>query len=162
MAASRLGHRPTMQGNHYIARNRLRAVTGRVRRHRCCRLHRSKRRGRRARANRSLYPSIVMATDISPEQRHRSWIPKIGTPLEHSVLEKLTSATISVANFMGQTEHRIFCRTSGGLCWEVLTDFAPAFRVNEQQGSTSRETSFSVSHPEQVQPLIVSLSSDIF
>ena len=97
-----------------------------------------------------------------PRNRPSFWVPKIGTPLEHSVLEKLTSATTSVANFMGKTDHRIFYRTTGGLYWKVFTDFAPAFKVNGQWGSSSRETSFSVSHREQVQPLIASLSSDIF
>ena len=97
-----------------------------------------------------------------PRNRPSFWVPKIGTPLEHSVLEKLTSATTSVANFMGKTDHRIFYRTTGGLYWKVFTDFAPAFKVNGQRGSSSRETSFSVRHQEQVQPLIASLSSDIF
>ena len=97
-----------------------------------------------------------------PRNRPSFWVPKIGTPLEHSVLEKLTSATTSVANFMGKTDHRIFYRTTGGLYWKVFTDFAPAFKVNGQRGSSSRETSFSVSHRKQVQPLIASLSSDIF
>ena len=97
-----------------------------------------------------------------PRNRPSFWVPKIGTALEHSVLEKLTSVTTSVTNLMGKSEHRIFYRTTGGLYWKVFTDFAPAFRVNGQRGSSSRETSFSVSHPEQVQPLIASLSSDIF
>ena len=97
-----------------------------------------------------------------PRVRPSFWVPKIGTALEHSVLEKLTSVTTSVANLMGKSEHSIFYRTTGGLYWKVFTDFAPAFRVNGQRGSSSRETSFSVSHPEQVQPLIASLSSDIF
>ena len=97
-----------------------------------------------------------------PRNRPSFWVPKIGTPLEHLVLEKLTSATTSVANFMGKTDHRIFYRTTGGLYWKVFTDFAPAFKINGQWGSSSRETSFSVSLREQVQPLIASLSSDIF
>ncbi len=97
-----------------------------------------------------------------PRNRPSFWVPKIGTSLEHSVFEKLTSATTSVANFMGKTDHRIFYRTTGGLYWKVFTDFAPAFKVNGQWGSSSRETSFSVSHREQVQPLVASLSSDIF
>ena len=97
-----------------------------------------------------------------PRNRSSFWVPKIGTPLEHSVLEKLTSATTSVANLMGKTDHRIFYRTTGGLYWKVFTDFAPAFKVNGQRGSSSRETSFSVRHLEQILPLIASLSSDIF
>ena len=97
-----------------------------------------------------------------PRNRPSFWVPKIDTPLEHSVLEKLTSTTTSVANFTGKTDHRIFYRTTGGLYWKVFTDFAPAFRVNGQRGSSSRETSFSVRHREQVWPLIASLSSDIF
>ena len=97
-----------------------------------------------------------------PRDRPSFWVPKIGATLEHSVLERLTSEKTSVANFMGKTDHRIFYRTTGGLYWKVFTDFAPAFRVNGQQGSSSRETSFSVSHRDQVWPLIASLSSDIF
>ena len=104
----------------------------------------------------------LMSFAWAPRNRPSFWVPKIGTPLEHSVLEKLTSATTSVANFMGKTDHRIFYRTTGGLYWKIFTDFAPAFKVNGQRGSSSRETSFSVPHREQVQPLIASLSSDIY
>ena len=104
----------------------------------------------------------LMGFEWVPRNRPSFWVPKIDTPLEHSVLEKLTSATTSVANFTGKTSHRIFYRTTGGLYWKVFTDFAPAFKVNGQRGSSSRETSFSVRHREQVWPLIASLSSDIF
>ena len=78
------------------------------------------------------------------------------------MFEKLTSATSSIADFIGKSDYRIFYRTTGGLYWKVFTDFAPAFKVNGQTGSSSRETSFTVRHREQVQPLIASLSSDIF
>ena len=104
----------------------------------------------------------LMSFACVPRNRPSFWVPKIGTFLEHSVLEKLTSTNTSVANFMGKTNHRIFYRTTGGLYWKVFTDFAPAFKLNGQRGSSSRETSFSVRHREQVQPLIASLSSDIF
>ena len=97
-----------------------------------------------------------------PRDRLSFWVPKIGTLLEHSVLKRLTSTTTSVANFIGKTDHRIFYRTTGGLYWKVFTDFAPDFKVNGQQGRSSRQTSFSVQQQEQVQPLIASLSSDIF
>ena len=90
------------------------------------------------------------------------WVPKIGTTLEPSVLDKLMSLPTSVADFVRKTDHRIFYRTTGGLYWKVFTNFAPAFTVNGQIGSSSRETSFSVQHREQVLPLIALLSSDIF
>ena len=97
-----------------------------------------------------------------PRNRPSFWVPKICTTLEPSVLGKLMSLPTSVADFIRKTDHRIFYRTTGGLYWKVFTDFAPAFSVNGQMGSSSRETSFSVQSREQMQPLIALLSSDIF
>ena len=97
-----------------------------------------------------------------PRDRLSFWVPKIGTGLEHSILEKLISVPTSVADFIGRTKHRIFYRTTGGLYWKIFTDFAPAFSVNGRPGSSSRQTSFSVRHGYQVRPLIAVLSSDIF
>ena len=97
-----------------------------------------------------------------PRNRPSFWVPKIGADLEHSILDKLISIPTSVADFIGRTDHRIFYRTTGGLYWKVFTDFAPAFSVNGRITSSSRETSFSVQHRNQVKPLIASLSSDIF
>ncbi len=96
---------------------------------------------------------LIRMTPV-PRNRPSFWIPKIGTTLEPSVLDKLMSVPTSVADFIRKTDYRIFYRTTGGLYWKVFTDFAPAFSVNGQTGSSSRETSFSVQRREQVQPLI--------
>ena len=90
------------------------------------------------------------------------WVPKISMDVESSILEKLLSVSTSVADFIGQTDHRIFYRTDGGLYWKVFTDFPPAFSINGKKGHSSRETQFSVQAHHQVYPMIVSLSSDIF
>ena len=97
-----------------------------------------------------------------PRDRPSFWVPKLGTTLERTVLDKLVSVPTSVADFVGRTEHRIFYRTTGGLYWKVFTDFAPSFVVEGRAGSSSRETSFSVRRASQVRPLVASLSSDIF
>ena len=97
-----------------------------------------------------------------PRDRMSFWVPKIGTTLEHPILDKLMSVRTSVADCISRTEHRIFYRTTGGLYWKVFTDFAPTFSVNGRPGSSSRQTSFSVRHGYQVRPLIAALSSDIF
>ena len=104
----------------------------------------------------------LMRFALISRDRPSFWVPKIGTVLEHSILEKLISVPTSVADFVGRTDHCIFYRTDGGLYWKVFTDFAPAFSANGRSGKSSRETSFSVRHGRQVRPLIASLSSDIF
>ena len=104
----------------------------------------------------------LLAMSSVRRNRPTFWVPKIGTTLERPLLDKLMSLPTSVADFIRKTNHRIFYRSTGGLYWKVFTDFAPAFSVNGQMGSSSRETSFSVQHRDQVQPLIAILSSDIF
>ena len=97
-----------------------------------------------------------------PRDRMSFWVPKIGSAIELPILDKLMSVRTSVADCISRTEHRIFYRTTGGLYWKIFTDFAPAFSLNGRPGSSSRQTSFSVRHGCQVQPLIAALSSDIF
>ena len=108
----------------------------------------------------SLFGLIAFAS--VPRDRLSFWIPKIGTSLEHSILDKLISVPTSVADFIGRTDHRIFYRTTGGLYWKIFTNFAPAFSVNGQMGSSSRETTFATQHEHYVKPLIASLSSGVF
>ena len=97
-----------------------------------------------------------------PRGRPSFWVPKISVNLESSILHKLISIRTSVADFIGTTGHRIFYRSTGGLYWKVFTDFPPDFSVNGHVTSSSRETSFSVRQKDHVNPLIASLSSDIF
>ena len=104
----------------------------------------------------------LMSFEQVPRDRLSFWVPKIGTGLERSVLDRLTSIPTTVANYISRSEHRIFYRTTGGLYWKIFTDFAPAFSVNGRPGSSSRETNLSVRCGHQVKPLIASLSSDVF
>ena len=97
-----------------------------------------------------------------PRDRPSFWVPKIGTSLERLVLDRIISVPTSMANFIEKTEHRVFYRTTGGLYWKVFTDFPPAFSVNGQPASSSRETSLSVRNRDQVRSTIALLSSNIF
>ena len=97
-----------------------------------------------------------------PRSRKLFWIPKISTDIESSILNKILLIPTSVKNFTGQTGHRIFYRTTGGLYWKVFTNFAPVFFINDQKGKSSRETCFSVQTEAHVRPLIAALSSDVF
>ena len=97
-----------------------------------------------------------------PRSRKLFWIPKISMDIESSILNKILLMPTSVKNFTGQTGHRIFYRTTGGLYWKVFTNFAPVFFINDQRGKSSRETCFSVQTEAHVRPLIAALSSDVF
>jgi len=96
--------------------------------------------------------------------RHRPsfWIPKLGSAVEHRILEKLLMSDSSVGSFCGHSEGRVYYRTTGGLYWKVFTDFSPAFSVNGVIGSSSRETSFTTLEPGFALPIVAILSSDVF
>ena len=98
----------------------------------------------------------------APRRRPSFWVPKLSGVSEHETLQKMLQIPTTVANFTGRTSHKVFYRTTGGLYWKVFTDFAPAFIVNGEPGSSSRETTFSTRDPEHVRPLIATLSSDVF
>ena len=97
-----------------------------------------------------------------PRDRATYWVAKLGSPLERGMLEKCLRIKTRLLQFSGKSAHRIYYRTTGGLYWKVFTDFAPKFRVNGKAGSSSRETSFSVSRREYVPSIIAALSSDVF
>jgi hypothetical protein len=95
-------------------------------------------------------------------QRPSCWIPKLGDPLEEKILSKCLNIKTAVKHFIGQSEHRVYYRTTGGLYWKVFTDFAPAFNLNGKSGHSSRETWFTLSKKSHLRPMIASLSSDLF
>jgi hypothetical protein len=97
-----------------------------------------------------------------PRNRTRFWVPKLNFEIEKSILAKLLAVETAVAHFAGQSDHKIYYRTTGGLYWKVFTDFAPAFSVNSRQGSSSRETTFSLSDRKHLKPMIGVLSSSLF
>lgn len=90
------------------------------------------------------------------------WIPKLGNPLESSMLKKFLSADSKVSNFWGRSQGRVYYRTTGGLYWKVFTNFAPAFSINSVPGRSSRETSFTTREVEHTAPLVAILSSNCF
>ena len=65
-------------------------------------------------------------------------------------------------NFTSRSDHRIYYRTDGGLYWKVFTAFAPAFRLNGKSGHSSRETWFTLTKQEHINPIVAALSSDVF
>ncbi len=90
------------------------------------------------------------------------WVPKLGNQIEQRILEKFLSVKTRVKNFAATSESKIFHRTTGGLYWKVFTNFAPAFNLNGKKGHSSRETCFTVSDKNFTEPIIATLSSDVF
>lgn len=90
------------------------------------------------------------------------WIPKIGFDIERSILTKCYTLKTKLAASIVSSAHRVFYRTTGGLYWKVFTDFAPAFKVNEKNSHSTRETWFTLCRKELVFPTIAALSSDLF
>ncbi|PDV97547.1 Eco57I restriction-modification methylase domain-containing protein [Candidatus Chloroploca asiatica] len=97
-----------------------------------------------------------------PRTRPAFWVPKLGEPIEQKILKKCLDIPTRLQNFMANTKHRVYYRTTGGLYWKVFTDFAPAFVVNGHSGSSSRETWFSLSKADYVRSAIAALSSNLF
>jgi hypothetical protein len=90
------------------------------------------------------------------------WVPKLGDPVESSILSRLLTSRTRVGSFVGTMQNCVYYRTTGGLYWKVFTDFAPEFRCNGVAGHSSRETRLGVAQARYLKPLIAALSSDIF
>jgi len=97
-----------------------------------------------------------------PRQRLVFWVPKLGNKIEKSILEKLLNIKTILANYLVNNGHQIFYRTTGGLYWKVFTDFPPVFKINGEEGHSSRETWFMLDDKNFVKPAIVILSSGLF
>lgn len=97
-----------------------------------------------------------------PRNRPSFWIPKISNNLEQSLLKKALTIPTLMSEFMGQTEHKIYYRTTGGLYWKVFTDFAPEFYINNKKSRSSRETTFGIKTKKHIHTAIAVLSSDVF
>jgi hypothetical protein len=95
-------------------------------------------------------------------KRPAFWVPKLGDPREIAILAKFLGVRTLVNHFVGNTGHKVFYRTDGGLYWKVFTDFAPAFKVNGKAGHSTRETWFTVRDRDSVRSVIAALSSDLF
>ena len=65
-------------------------------------------------------------------------------------------------DFVGDSDHTVYYRTTGGLYWKVFTDFPPRFSVNGVAGSSSRETNFSLASRGHEKSAVAILSSDLF
>jgi hypothetical protein len=90
------------------------------------------------------------------------WVPKLGCSLEKDILDKLLTIREHMVDFMSNSTHFVYYRTTGGLYWKVFTDFAPEYKCNGKRGHSSRETFFSLSQIEYIKPAIALLSSNLF
>lgn len=97
-----------------------------------------------------------------PRERPYFWAPKLGDPIETSILNKILSIPSITGQFCSNTDYRIYRKSTGGLYWKVFTDFPPFFRVNGQSDHSSRETSFGVALRRYIRPMIAILSSDLY
>ena len=111
--------------------------------------------------NRDLLMSRVEYVEI-PRHRKAVWAPKLGAEIESTLLNKCLELRIVLRQFMRESRHRVYHRTTGGLYWKVFTDFPPAFTVNGRASHSTRETSFGVDAPEILKPVIAILSSNLF
>ena len=107
-----------------------------------------------------LVPRITYAE--CPRNRISFWVPKLGEPVEQSILKKYKSIRKKLEVFTGRSNNLVYYRTTGGLYWKVFTDFAPHFFINGVAGSSSRETSFSLSEKIHIKTSIAILSSDVY
>jgi len=108
-----------------------------------------------------LFPSMSF---ISWHNKRTSfWVPKIGDSIEASVLQKVLASDSSVAFLLSSNStNRIYYRSTGGLYWKIFTNFPPKFYLKGKEGSSSRETSFTVKDKNQDVICVALLSSNIF
>jgi hypothetical protein len=90
------------------------------------------------------------------------WIPKLSASIENDILAKILKKKQTFELFIGNTQNKIFYRTTGGLYWKVFTDFAPKFYLNGVKGHSSRETTISISEKKYVHSTVALLSSTTF
>ena len=107
-----------------------------------------------------LIPSLRYAE--CPRNRGVFWVPKLGHPLESSILGKFTSFQTPMEIFTGRTGIAVYYRTTGGLYWKIFTDFAPEFYVNGVAGNSSREARLFLRKKKHVTSAVALLSSDLF
>jgi tRNA1(Val) A37 N6-methylase TrmN6 len=107
-----------------------------------------------------LFPAFCY-TEFS-ERRISFWFPKTSSSSEKSILRKVLNSEDSIPRYLGQSNNRVFYRTTGGLYWKVFTDFAPKFFLNGVEGSSSRETSISLIGENTHSKVIGLLSSNLF
>jgi hypothetical protein len=111
--------------------------------------------------NRSLLMHQIAYTEV-PRAREAFWVPKLGSPLERPLLERLMVPNRTLGRFKAKGKAGIFYRTTGGLYWKVFTDFAPGFKLNGKPGHSTRETTYPMRNPALVVPAVALLSSDLF
>jgi hypothetical protein len=107
-----------------------------------------------------LMPSLAFVA--CDRNRKEFWVPKLGHPVEAGILAKCLEHGRPLGGAMGNSPHRVYYRTDGGLYWKVFTDFAPAFKLKGKAGHSTRETWFSLKDEGTVYPVIAALSSNLF
>lgn len=97
------------------------------------------------------------------EKRNSFWVPKLTSPVEINILNKVLKSDLSIAHLISSnSSNRVYYRTTGGLYWKIFTNFSPKFYVKGKEGKSSRETFFSVSNKNEELVCISLLSSNLF
>ena len=67
-------------------------------------------------------------------------IPKLGRPLERSILAKMTTGGGQLGHcFRRESDYQIYYRIGGGRYWKIFTNFQPYFSLNGKKIASSRE-----------------------
>ena len=96
------------------------------------------------------------------QKRSSFWFPKLTSPIETYSLAKLLQNKSSTPIYKGNTEKKVYYRTTGGLYWKVFTNFSPKFFINGRKDNSSRETSFSIINKNTCIQIVSILSSNTF
>jgi len=92
-------------------------------------------------------------------------IPKIGFPIELSILSEVFSNEHSIAaykNNHGMTGEKLFYRNTGGLYWRIFTDFQPFFSQDERQMTSSTESTIEFPDKVLLSMIIGILNSNLY
>lgn len=97
------------------------------------------------------------------EKRDSFWMPKLHNTIEIHILQKVLSASCFLGHYITKkSSSKVYYRTTGGLYWKVFTNFPPRFICNGEEGSSSRETHFSVKENNHSNSLVALFSSNLF
>jgi hypothetical protein len=96
------------------------------------------------------------------KSRDSFWSPKLSSLCEISILEKLFKKPHTIQNYIQISKNNLYYRTTGGLYWKVFTDTPPAFFINGEKGTSSRETSISLNKKDTPKQFVAIFSSSLF
>ena len=90
-------------------------------------------------------------------------VPKIGTPIEKSILRKLRAIRRNIGyETVRNSNYTLYYKNSGGRYWKFIADFKPVFYLNGTLGTSSRETHLYFDSKEKLSCMVAIINSSLY